>query len=190
VLRLHQEDLCQALGLMPTAKYQNEGGPSPTQIIALLRDHSSSQQADLDSFVDALIFNWLIGGTDGHAKNYSLLHGGAGAVRLAPLYDLASALAYPELDQEKLKLAMAIGGEYRVRRVGLRQWRAFAREVRVAEARVIERARALASAMIDDAPALAETLNAAGVGHRVVRRLAMALGARARDCLRQLDGPA
>jgi serine/threonine-protein kinase HipA len=98
VLRLHQEDMCQALGVRPHSKYQNDGGPSPERIADLLRDHSDKPQQDLDTFTDALLFNWLIGGSDGHAKNYSLLHGAGGHVRLAPLYDLASALPYPSLN--------------------------------------------------------------------------------------------
>jgi serine/threonine-protein kinase HipA len=112
VLRLHQEDLCQALGVRPQSKYQNEGGPSPERIADLLRNHSDEPRQDLDTFVGALAFNWLIGGSDGHAKNYSLLHGSGGRVRFAPLYDLASALPYPDLNTPKLKLAMKYGSHY------------------------------------------------------------------------------
>ena len=64
-------------------------------------------------FADALIWNWLIAGTDAHAKNYSLLLAGA-QVRLAPLYDVASALPYPDLHVRRLRFAMKIGGDYRV----------------------------------------------------------------------------
>src|SRR5205814_1903999 len=96
VARIHQEDLCQALGVMPTAKYQNEGGPTPEDIVALLRHNVSPAAAaaeSVDRFAGMLAFNWIIGGTDAHAKNYSvLLHGPQ--VRLAPAYDVASALVY------------------------------------------------------------------------------------------------
>lgn len=98
ILRLHQEDCCQALGKVPTLKYQNEGGPSAQDIAELLRVHSSRAHEDVERFVDALAFNWLIGGTDAHAKNYSLLHASGGRVRLAPLYDLASVLPYGRFD--------------------------------------------------------------------------------------------
>ena len=63
-------------------------------------------------FADALIWNWIIAGTDAHAKNYSLLISGS-QVRLAPLYDVASALPY-DMHEKKLRLAMKIGGDYRV----------------------------------------------------------------------------
>jgi serine/threonine-protein kinase HipA len=113
-VRVHQEDLCQALGVPPSLKYQNEGGPTPARIARLLRDAMPvgiAEQA-LTRFADALIWNWLIGGTDAHAKNYSLLLSGD-QVRLAPLYDFASALPYGT-DERKLRLAMKIGGSYEV----------------------------------------------------------------------------
>jgi serine/threonine-protein kinase HipA len=75
VMRVHQEDLCQALGAPPTKKYQSDGGPTARDIAELLRRAMSTPGADraVQRFADALIWNWLIGGTDGHAKNYSLL---------------------------------------------------------------------------------------------------------------------
>jgi serine/threonine-protein kinase HipA len=103
-------DMCQALGLHPTRKYESDGGPGVRRIVELLREQSSSPDEDVQSFLDAIAFNWLIAGTDAHAKNYSLLLGQNGVVRLAPLYDLASILPYPAVDMSKVKLAMKIGG--------------------------------------------------------------------------------
>jgi serine/threonine-protein kinase HipA len=114
IIRVHQEDLCQALGFPPSKKYQNEGGPTPKQVVALLREAMPSRAADeaVWRFIDALAWNWLIAGTDAHAKNYSLLLSGRD-VRLAPLYDVASALPY-KLHEKKMRLAMKIGGHYEV----------------------------------------------------------------------------
>ena len=81
ITRVHQEDVCQALGVMPTKKYQNEGGPSALTIVELLRGASTSQAEDVQTFIRALGLNWLIAGTDAHAKNFSLLLAG-GRVRL------------------------------------------------------------------------------------------------------------
>lgn len=93
--RIHQEDICQVLAIYPSAKYENEGGPGTPRILELLRTYSSNPREDVQTFVDAIALNWLIAGTDAHAKNYSLLLGAAGKNRLAPLYDLASLLTKP-----------------------------------------------------------------------------------------------
>ena len=124
--RIHSEDFCQALSLHPARKYQADGGPSPERIAEVLRGVvvGSTVNTDLWRFVDALAFNWLIAGTDGHAKNYSLLLA-SGRVRLAPLYDIASMLPYDSSNGFKLKLAMKIGDEYRLRRTD--RWRAWER---------------------------------------------------------------
>lgn len=115
VSRLHQEDLCQALSKMPYEKYTSDGGPSAADILALL---ASLPYADFNvpSFIRMLFFNVLIGGTDAHAKNYSLLLSGNGAL-LAPMYDVASGLPY-ELLRRHGKLAMGVGGENRLGRIG------------------------------------------------------------------------
>jgi len=75
VQRIHQEDMSQALGLMPGKKYQEDGGPGIAEIVTLIRRVSADPDADVDRFLQANMFNWLIGGTDAHAKNYSLLVG-------------------------------------------------------------------------------------------------------------------
>ena len=121
--RVHQEDICQAIGHRPAVKYENRGGPTAATIVALLRERSSSPADDVSAFMDALVFNWLIANTDAHAKNYGLLLAG-GECRLAPLYDLASALPYQarlptqrergELDGSRLALAMSMAGTYRL----------------------------------------------------------------------------
>jgi serine/threonine-protein kinase HipA len=77
--RIHQEDLCQAFGLPPSRKYESEGGPGVRQIAELIRNQSIDPQRDVESFAEALAFNWLIAGTDAHAKNYSLLLGPKGS---------------------------------------------------------------------------------------------------------------
>src|SRR5580704_12648103 len=90
--RVHQEDMCQAFAIPPTRKYQNEGGPGIRDIVALLTTNSTSSAEDVATFLDSVAYNWLIVGTDAHAKNYALLIGAEGRIRLAPLYDVASIL--------------------------------------------------------------------------------------------------
>jgi serine/threonine-protein kinase HipA len=147
VFRIHQEDACQALGVPPTAKYQYEGGPSPEDIIRLLRTSARSAavaERDVHRFVDALAFNWLIAGTDAHAKNYSLLIGHR-QTRLAPLHDVSSPLPYDEMYLPRLKLAMRVGSEYRLNAISGRHWRDLAAGTALDPDTVIARIHRLAS---------------------------------------------
>jgi serine/threonine-protein kinase HipA len=187
IIRVHQEDICQALGIMPTRKYQNEGGPSPVNIIELLRTYSADRDTDLDTFGAALGFNWLIAGTDAHAKNYSLLLSGPD-VRLAPLYDIASILPYDEVDLRKAKLAMKIGGEYKVSLIGLRQWQKFAREVRADADQLVEVLISMAKQLPDEVAAARSLAREEGLENVLVERLATQLIERAHQCLRLLEG--
>ncbi len=110
--RLHQEDFCQALGIPAARKYQAEGGPTLPDCFALLRRASRVPAADAVHLLDQVTLSFLVGNHDAHAKNYSLLLA-QDQVRLAPLYDVASALPYGT-HERKLRLAMKIGGDYGV----------------------------------------------------------------------------
>jgi len=119
-VRLHQEDMCQALGLLPTQKYEAEEGPSVASVIALLRRQPSSRIAlDVNAFVRAVLTSFLLGNSDAHGKNFSLLYDPATGVRLAPLYDVVSTAVYDGLTP---RLAMAIGGEDDPSQVDLLSW--------------------------------------------------------------------
>ena len=111
LIRLPQEDFCQALSVPPTRKYQNEGGPNLIDIFDLLKgsDHPFEDQATI---LKAQILFWLIGATDGHAKNFSIFLAPGGRFRLTPLYDVLT--AQPSLDagqiqRKQMKLAMSVG---------------------------------------------------------------------------------
>lgn len=111
LLRLPQEDCCQALSVHPTRKYETDGGPGIRAIIQFLKG-SDMPEADQRTFLKAQIVFWLLGATDGHAKNFSLHLAPAGRFHLAPLYDVMS--AQPAVDagqirRNQMKLAMAIG---------------------------------------------------------------------------------
>ena len=124
ITRWHQEDLCQALGRYPNQKYQTDGGPSAAEIVKLLDRYSDDRMDDISRFIMALALNWVIAGTDAHSKNYSLLHAPGGFVRLAPFYDLASWLPYErDPNSTKVKLAMSIGGTYRLHQIDGSRWR-------------------------------------------------------------------
>lgn len=182
IVRVHQEDMCQAQAILPTSKYENDGGPGARAIIDLLRTVSGRPDEDERRFIDALIFNWLIAGTDAHAKNYSLLIGAGGRARLAPLYDIASALPYDELDPNKLKLAMKIGGKYRVRDIGMRQWRKLAEDLRTDPETMVNRSIALAEMLPDHVADVRRRAEADGLDHPLTERLVIAVSERAERC--------
>jgi serine/threonine-protein kinase HipA len=186
IVRVHQEDICQARGILPTKKYQNEGGPAPADIVELLRTYSTDSGDDLDTFVNALGFNWLIAGTDAHAKNYSLLLASGPTVRLAPLYDIASILPYDDVDFQKMKLAMKIGGEYKLSLIGVREWQKFARETRFNADKVIAGLTSLAEQLPDNATDVCSAAQVEGLDNTIIKRLAAQLIARAKDCQRIL----
>lgn len=111
----------------------------------LLRDNSSAAAEDIDRFLAALALNWVLGGSDAHAKNYSVLIAPQ-QVRLAPLYDLVSLLPYPELEiPRKIKLAMKIGGERRARYIGRRHWGRLAQDNHLDSDRVLARVKEVVS---------------------------------------------
>jgi serine/threonine-protein kinase HipA len=112
--RLPQEDICQSLGYPSARKYQKAGGPGIGQIMDLLRE-SDDPIRDRETFFRAQIFNYLIGASDGHAKNFSLQLGRRGRFRLAPLYDILSVAPVVHagrLQRKRYRLAMSIDGHY------------------------------------------------------------------------------
>ena len=111
LLRLPQEDCCQALGVPPTRKYESDHGPGIKDLLSLLKA-SDNPEDDQKMFLKTMIVFWLIGATDGHAKNFSLHLKPGGGFRLTPLYDVIS--AQPSVDRgqiqkNKMKLAMSVG---------------------------------------------------------------------------------
>jgi serine/threonine-protein kinase HipA len=182
VVRVHQEDVCQALGVPPTLKYEADGGPGAGAIVELLREHSRSADEDVYVLVQALILNWVIAGTDAHAKNYSILIGDEGRARLAPLYDVASALPYRDPSPQKLKLAMKVGGKYRLREIGPHQWAKLASDLKLETDRVMDHVRRISGAIPDLSRDVLERTQADGLDDPVLARLATALSRRAKEC--------
>src|SRR5699024_8293855 len=135
LVRRHQEDLCQALGL--AERDEEDGGPSALDVIDLLRAASETPRAaraNVDAFVDGLIFNTVIGAPDAHARNYAVLLEGD-QVHLSPLYDVASGLGYDAGGGQR-KLSMSIGGTFLLAEVTGETWRRFAQSARLEDGRV------------------------------------------------------
>jgi serine/threonine-protein kinase HipA len=112
LMRIPQEDLCQALGVSPNLKYQADGGPGIAQIMQLLLGAKNSDAAREQFFRSQILF-WLLAAIDGHAKNFSIYIQPSGGYRLTPLYDIISAypmMASKKLPKQKAKMAMAVRG--------------------------------------------------------------------------------
>ena len=148
--RLHQEDFCQAQGIVSEFKYQKEGGPSLRQCFALLREVSSAPVIDLARLLDAVIYNYLVGNNDAHGKNFSLLYknneNGNPEIRLSPLYDIVSTVYYPELSRE---MAMKIGREYSSEKIMPEDFEQLAAEAGLGKALVRRRVPELAATVKD-----------------------------------------
>lgn len=114
LVRIHQEDMCQALGRPGALRFQRDGGPSPADIAGLLHTHSSDPAADIAALLRRLVYCWVIVANDAHAKNHAVLHLPGGECRLAPLYDTASWLPYTEVPAHDVHLAMTLGDGYEV----------------------------------------------------------------------------
>jgi serine/threonine-protein kinase HipA len=152
-----------------------------------LRTYSSNAEEDLATFADAIAFNWLIAGTDAHAKNYSLLLGAGGQTRLAPLYDLASLLPYPQFNVHKTRLAMKLGGEYRLKYINRSSWQALAKEVRLPAEELIGRVRELARELASLAEETGNRVKQEGLKHKIIGRLKVGIAERAEAYKRLLS---
>ena len=170
--RLHQEDFCQAQGIVSETKYQKEGGPSLKQCFSLLRQVSGAPVVDLARFLDAVIYNYLVGNNDAHGKNFSLLYHGIGTasleIGLAPLYDIVSTIYFPELSQH---MAMKIGGEYSSEKVLPKNFEQLAEEAALGKPLVKQRVPELAEIVI-------AALRKMDLGHPVAAAVAALIRAR------------
>jgi len=183
-IRVHQEDFCQAQAKYPDLKYQSDGGPSVEDIGNTIWDVSNDAVTDIRRFADALLLNFLISGTDGHAKNYSLLLAGNNQVRLAPTYDIASSLPYPrQISPHKAKLAMKIGSEYHLKKIEPRHWQTCAKQLRLPSGALIERLHGMCQRVEPTTTELAKDLKDQGLSHPIVPTLADAISQRASELL-------
>jgi serine/threonine-protein kinase HipA len=191
LVRVHQVDMCQALGVSPKLKYEIEGGPTAPEIVTFLRERSAKPGEDIDTFIRALGFNWMIYGTDAHARNYSALLGSGGVLRLAPLYDLISALPYRRAHGDsKIRLCMSVGGETHARSIGAAAWRAFAHaaDLRWDQVRdaLVELATATPAALHD---VVTEAIEEHGLDATFTQNFQRDAEKRARRCLHLLGEP-
>ena len=141
--RLHQEDFCQALGVVSELKYQNEGGPNLAQCFDLVRQVTRPNAPHILRLLDVVVFNAMIGNHDAHGKNFSLLYSNKPPV-LSPIYDILSTAVYPKL---AINMAMKIGSKYKLTEVYARHWEVFAQETGLAKPLAKKRIREFAKSL-------------------------------------------
>jgi len=169
LMRLHQEDFCQALAVAPEYKYQNEGGPDLSQAFELLRRATRPSAPQILKLLDFAIFNAMVGNHDAHGKNFSLLCTTQGIV-LAPCYDVLSTAVYPNLTD---KMAMKIGSKYRFTELQLRHWERFAAEAGLSPAQVKKRILNIAGRLPDLAAKTIAVFESEGNGHSILDKIIM-----------------
>lgn len=184
-LRLHQEDFCQATGVPPETKYQNEGGPSLAESFELLRRATRPSAPHILKLLDFVIFNALIGNHDAHGKNFSLLYTPRGAV-LAPLYDTLCTAVYPHLTD---KMAMKIGSKYRFTEVQASHWERFALEAGLSIAQTKKRILGLAKRLPTLAQAQWAAWQAQGQSHPILGHIVALVEQRCSLTTRRLTQP-
>ena len=187
IIRLHQEDLCQALAVPPLRKYENEGGPGAAQIVRLLLRETDDPQNDVGAFLDALALNWVIGGTDAHAKNFSLLLAPDSA-RLAPLYDLISVLPYPKrVPYRSAKLAMRVDREYHIWKIRRRHWEGLAVSCDLDPEPLINRITEVVASVPGAMERATSEVREQGIDHEILDRLEKSVREHSERCLAALQ---
>ena len=157
LVRLHQIDLCQAMGLPSSRKYEAEGGPTFAQCLSYVTRNSSNALADGRRMIGWVAFNLIVGNMDSHAKNLSMLYDPADDNRpkLAPFYDLVATSIYPQLSS---RFAFKIGGENRPRWIMARHWERFAKETGLSMRYVRDVVSSVAKAVQDALPRIHEQM--------------------------------
>lgn len=177
--RLHQEDLCQALGIPPNLKYQDRSGPGFRHLCDLLRE--IGRGAEVEAVARAAVCNYVLGNSDAHGKNFAILFAERGR-RLAPLYDLVSTAVY-DLDEA---MAMSVGDVFDPESVRLADWTDMSADCDLRIAPFLELVRATASQVRGCAESIAQLARAEGWHVPLIDEVAAVARARAGRIAEQL----
>lgn len=186
--RVHQEDYCQALGVHPEHKYENQGGPGFPALMSLLNS-ADDPEADRTRLMKGACLSYLLAATDMHAKNFSLLYSRGErrpAMRLAPFYDLASIWPYSRrVPLQKAKLAMRIGGHYRLREITPRHFQKLALACGYPAEALLAMLDEFCTRLPDEAVVVLKETIKKGMARPVLTRLVDALASQCRAVQRQ-----
>ncbi len=175
IVRLHQEDFCQALGFLPDQKYESEGGPSLKNCFTLLQKKSIRPAADRMALLRWTIFNFLIGNADAHAKNLAMIFTERGP-RLAPFYDLICTQVYLDLID---KHAMRIGGENRPSWIRQKHWEKLGQAVAIKSSLVLKILKDMSGSIIPEAQVLLNDFKKAHGSSGIIEKIIAVIEKRA-----------
>lgn len=165
--RVHQEDFCQALSVLSSRKYQNEGGPGFKECFRLLND-TTQPAINRTRLVSAVVFNYLVGNMDAHGKNFSLLYNTPSTIHLAPFYDIVCTRVYQTLTS---KMAMKIGNKYDADRVLPRHWKQFSEEINYRYRALADLVVTLGNRIKKAALQEKEQIHARGISHPIIDKI-------------------
>jgi serine/threonine-protein kinase HipA len=153
IFRLHQEDFCQALTVPAEHKYQINGGPGWQELVNVMVDNPFEERMrSLNALVDAAIFNFIVGNTDAHAKNFSILYDRENrSMSLAPLYDICSVYPYRDHIRHN-RIAMSIGKKFNTDKLTVEDWREFAAIFSLAVGDLAEKIDKMAHSVTESIP--------------------------------------
>ena len=172
IRRFHQEDMCQALGVHPVDKYQRDGGPSVERIVNDVLRYATDPEADRVRFATMIAFNFLILGTDAHAKNFSVIHLPQRRMYLAPMYDVLSYAPYADdHERRRVKMAMKVGGHYEFSAVQPRHWERQAELMNMDAEKMLSIVLDLAERTPDAFADIVKGCRADGVHHQVLDQM-------------------
>lgn len=157
--RVHQEDFCQVLGCLSRRKYQADGGPKLSQIYNAVKEYSAQKAFDGYKLIQLLIFNYLIGNTDAHAKNFSFVHTDKNnTVVLSPAYDLVAVDVYPKKTVSH-QIAMTINGKGTYASLYRKDWEALFAQLNLNATSMMKEMQKTFSHIVDDGRKLADILD-------------------------------
>ena len=168
VEKLHQEDFCQALGILPNRKYEKEGGPGHKACAALIKNHLSLN--DFSNYLDWVIFNLCIGNADAHAKNISILYSKDNSLSLAPFYDMLCTRVYSALGRS---FAMNYGGTENLEEINRKTHSKFAADVQISESLLIKKIENMTQRIKLTLPILEKLLIRDGIDETILAPVTM-----------------
>lgn len=183
IVRIHQEDFCQALSIPPELKYEKEGGPGVARSLALIQSATARPGADRLTFIRRMIFHYLIGNADAHAKNFALLYRD-NVPDLAPAYDVLCTAAYPQIAKD---MAMAIGGRSIPDTIQLNHWLSIVPETKGAQGLLVKEVHEIASTIGAEADKLLQELHAEDVSNPVLSVIRKIIEKRSSQLLRVIE---